>query len=126
MVNALISCSNSASAVLLSSYMCIRRVLGVPVYVIGKARRFCQLDFILPSFFGLKCMVKVFKPFYARKCIVGWLGYTVLRMCRGCKDVLDTDQDESSVSTKWGDNMGLRSPHFVLTEHTLVLCNDAQ
>ena len=34
-------------------------------------------------------MVKVVKPFYAMKCIVGWLGYTMLRMCDGCKDVLD-------------------------------------
>ena len=34
-------------------------------------------------------------------------------------DELDTDQDGSSISMKWGDNMGLRSPHFVLTEHTL-------
>ena len=59
------------------------------------------------------------KPFYAIKCMVGWLGYTMLRMCDGCKDVRDTDQDGSSVSTKWG-NTGLRSPHFVLTEHTLV------
>ena len=41
----------------------------------------------------------------------------MLRMCDG---VLDTDQDGSSISTKWGDNMGLRSSHFVLTEHTLV------
>ena len=40
----------------------------------------------------------------------------MLRMCDGCKDVLDTDQDgsQSSVSMKWGDNIGLRSPHFVL------------
>ena len=30
----------------------------------------------------------------------------MLRVCDGCKDVLDTDQDGSSV--------GLRSPHFVL------------
>ena len=54
---------------------------------------------------------------YAIKCMVGWLGYTMLRMCDGCKDVLDTDEDGSSVS----NNMGLRSPHFVLTEHTLVI-----
>ena len=51
-------------------------------------------------------MVKVVKPFYAIKCIVGWLGYTMLRMCDGCKDVLDTDQDGSSVArngaTTWG------------------------
>ena len=45
----------------------------------------------------------------------------MLRMCDVCKDVLDTDQDGSSVSTKWGDNMELRLPHFVLTEHTLVI-----
>ena len=31
------------------------------------------------------------KLFYAINCIMGWLGYTMLRM--GCKDVLDTDQD---------------------------------
>ena len=77
----------------------------------------------LPSFFGLECMecmVKFVKPFYAIKCIVGWLGSTMLRMCDGCKDVLDTDHDGSSVNMKWGD-MGLRSPHFVLTEHTLVI-----
>ena len=37
----------------------------------------------------------------------------MLRMCDGCKDVLDTDQDGSSVSTKWSDNIGIRSPHFV-------------
>ena len=41
-------------------------------------------------------------------------------MLRMCKDVLDTDQDGSTVSMKWSDNMELRSPHFVLTEHTLV------
>ena len=35
-------------------------------------------------------------------------------------DVLDTYQDGSSVSTKWGTNMGLHSPHLMLTEHTLV------
>ena len=61
-------------------------------------------------------MVKVVRPFYAIKCTVGWLGYTMLRMCDGCKDVLDIDQDGSSVSTKWGDNMGLHSPHFMPTE----------
>ena len=64
-------------------------------------------------------MVKIVEPFYAMKCIVGWLGYAMLRMCDRCKDVLDTYQDGSSASTKWG-NMGLRSPHFMLTEHTVV------
>ena len=42
----------------------------------------------------------------------------MLRMCEGCKDVLDTDQ---SISTKWGGNMGLPLAHFVLMEHTLVI-----
>ena len=42
----------------------------------------------------------------------------MLKVCDGCKDGLDTDKDGSSISTKC---MGLRSPHFVLTEHTLVL-----
>ena len=50
----------------------------------------------------------------------------MLRMCDGCEDVLDTDQDRSFISTKWGDIMGLRSPHFVLTEHTLVIVAEGE
>ena len=29
-------------------------------------------------------------------------GVARLKVCDGCKDGLDTDQDGSSVSTKWG------------------------
>ena len=43
----------------------------------------------------------------------------MLKVCDGCKDGLDTDKDGSSISTK----MGLRSPHFMLTEHTLVVAH---
>ena len=46
----------------------------------------------------MEWMVKVVKPFYTIKCIVGWLGYTMLSMY-GCEDVLDTDQNGSST---WG------------------------
>ena len=39
---------------------------------------------------GLKCML----------CCLAI--YTMLKVCDGCKDGLDTDKDGSSISTKWG------------------------
>ena len=57
----------------------------------------------LPIFF-LAWRVYV-KPFYAIKCIVGWLTGIYYMLgggggggggCNGCKDVLDTDQDGAS------------------------------
>ena len=64
--------------------------------MIGKAWQFCQLDLDFPVFFwtgvyGQSCQAH---SMYSGP---GWLGYTMLRMCDGCKDVLDTDQDGSSV-----------------------------
>ena len=34
----------------------------------------------------------------------------MLKVCDGCKDGLDTDQDGSSVSTKWAENGAALAP----------------
>ena len=54
----------------------------------------------------MECMVKVVKPFYAMKCIVGWLAGILCwgEGCNGCKMCY---QDGAS-----GPLMGLRSPHL--------------
>ena len=58
------------------TYVFATRKCRLTPIMVSKTTRFS-------SFFGLECMecmVKVVKPFYAIKCMVGWLGYTMLRM----------------------------------------------